>query len=609
MKRTTVARIGWLLFLGAVPVFFLAQTGGSDFDEDKYIAEVQRLIAERGYTWTAGRTSVSGLSPEEKQKLLGAVPPPEHLFANIPVFQAPEDTLEWEYFDWRDYDGITPVTNQERCGSCWAFAAVAELESQMLIYDQRFADLSEQQVLSCITSGGSCSGGWAWEAYDLFMGYGSVSEGCMPYEADDTVPCRQDLCTPIGRIIGYESIANSVHDIKQALLRGPVWTTFTVVNEFYSYQDGCFDFDTNRPINHAVIIVGWDENVCIGDGAWICKNSWGLDFGNLGYFKIKYGACNIGKYSSQIIYEPSRTFVHLDTPDSGENFYFDQQVQITWTIGRETADSVKVFLGFDDGMFDAELLFAGTAEDDSYLWTVPPVAREGIRISVFAYIDGEVTGMDFTDNVYGVMNDIAVPWVELRSPDGGESYMGGDNVDITWVALDNACVDSLSIYFSANGGQDYELITSGEPNDSLYEWTVPQVTSESCRVMVVAYDPGMNTNYDQSDGLFSIEAVATGTGELTPSYANRLEQNFPNPFNGTTTIAYSVAGKVLVDIRLYDAAGRLIDVIERREREPGNYQTVWRGTDLSGDPVASGIYFCRIKAGGFSKSIKINYMR
>ena len=609
MKRASITRIGSILILCVFPIIFLAQTSGSDFDEDRYIAEVQKMIEEKGYTWTAGKTSVSGLSPEEKMKLLGAVPPPEHLFANIPVFQAPDDTLEWDYFDWRDYDGITPVTDQEACGSCWAFAAVAELESQMLIYDQRFADLSEQQALSCITSDGGCGGGWAWEAYDLFMAYGSVSEGCMPYEADDTVPCREDLCTPLGRIIGYESVANSVSDIKHALMRGPVWTTFTVVNEFYSYIDGCFEYDTKRPINHAVIIVGWDENACLEGGAWICKNSWGIGFGNQGYFKIKYGACNVGKYSSQIIYDPSRTFVHLDTPDSGDNLYFDQQVEVTWTIDREMPDSVKVFLGSDDGMFDEELLFAGTASDDSHTWIVPPVNRTAVRISVFAYKDGEVTGMDFTDGAYGIMNDSAVPWVDLRYPDGGESFMGGDEVDISWIALDNACVDSLTIYCSYNGGQDYELITSGEPNDSLYQWTVPHVSCDSCRIMIVAYDPGMNTNYDQSNGLFMIESAATAVEEETPRFVDRLDQNFPNPFNGTTTIAYSVARKGIVAIRIYDAAGRLVDIIEHREREPGQYQSIWRGVDRKGNPVASGIYFCRITAGGFSKSIKINYVR
>ena len=609
MRRATITRIGWIIILGVFTAFFLAQSPSDDFDEDKYIAGVQRLIEEKGYTWTAGKTSVSGLSPEEKLKLLGAVQPSEQAYASLPAFQAPADTVEWDYFDWRDYDAITPVTSQRACGSCWAFAAVAELESQMLIYDQRFADLSEQQVMSCNIYGSGCSGGWSEDAYSLFMDYGVVSEGCMPYEADDTVPCREEFCTPLGRIIGYESVQNSVNIIKHALLRGPVWTTFTVDGPFYAYIGGCLEYEATGPINHAVIIIGWDENECGGEGAWICKNSWGEDYGDEGFFKIKYGDSNIGKNSTQLIYEPSRTLVHLDTPDYGDLFHLGQQVEVTWTIDREVPDSVKVFLGSDDGMFDEELLFAGTAADNSFMWTVPSIGMTAVRISVFAYKDGEVTGMDFTDNVYDIAEDTAYPWVNLLYPDGGESFTGGEVVDVSWVAFDNICVDSLTIYCSYNAGQDYELVTSGEPNDSLYQWTVPHVSSDSCKIMIVAYDPGMNSNYDQSNGLFSIESAATAVEEETPRYTDRLEQNFPNPFNGTTTIAYSVSRKGVVDIRLYDAAGRLVDIIEHREREPGQYQVLWRGTDRSGNPVTSGIYFCRIKAGGFSKSIKINYVR
>jgi hypothetical protein len=94
-----------------------------------------------------------------------------------------------------------------------------------------------------------------------------------------------------------------------------------------------------------------------------------------------------------------------------------------------------------------------------------------------------------------------------------------------------------------------------------------------------------------------------------PSYVNRLEQNFPNPFNGTTTIAYSIENKSAVDIRIYDTAGRLIKILEQKTMEPGRYETIWRGADNADRAVASGIYFCRIKTGAFSQTRKIVYLR
>jgi parallel beta-helix repeat protein len=115
-------------------------------------------------------------------------------------------------------------------------------------------------------------------------------------------------------------------------------------------------------------------------------------------------------------------------------------------------------------------------------------------------------------------------------------------------------------------------------------------------------------------GGYSVERSDCGSPPVgddpeVPSYVNRLEQNFPNPFNGTTTIRYSLESKSAVDIRIYDTAGRLIRVLEQRTVEPGRYETVWRGVDNADRAVASGVYFCRIKTTSFSQTRKIVYLR
>ncbi|MCK4235750.1 MAG: T9SS type A sorting domain-containing protein, partial [Candidatus Krumholzibacteria bacterium] len=88
-----------------------------------------------------------------------------------------------------------------------------------------------------------------------------------------------------------------------------------------------------------------------------------------------------------------------------------------------------------------------------------------------------------------------------------------------------------------------------------------------------------------------------------------LEQNFPNPFNGTTTIFYSVAELCDVEIRIYDTAGRLVRILERKQRGPGRYRIIWNGKGDGGQDVSSGVYFCRIKAGKFRQTRKILYLR
>jgi len=100
-----------------------------------------------------------------------------------------------------------------------------------------------------------------------------------------------------------------------------------------------------------------------------------------------------------------------------------------------------------------------------------------------------------------------------------------------------------------------------------------------------------------------------GDGKGTPRYVTALEQNYPNPFNGTTTIHYSIGEPCAVELRIYDPAGRAIKVLERSNRAPGRYSVLWNGTDDSRRDVASGVYFCRIKAGKYSETRKVLYLR
>jgi C1A family cysteine protease len=596
--------------LAIVLVSFLSSSLAlAEKSEDEQLAEIRKMIEDKGYHWTAGKTSVSGLSDAEKAKLLGYIQPPEHVMQSLPRFTAPLDTITDIRFDWRDFGGVTPSKNQASCGSCWAFCAVSELESHMLIYDGRYEDLSEQQILSCNTTGGGCDGGWMYEAYNMFMNQGAVLEACMPYEADDTVPCTEDQCTHLAWISDYFYIPNTINDIKQAVLNGAVSTTFQVMGDFYYYEEGCYENDSGvQRINHAVIILGWDDSMCDGEGAWICKNSWGENWGMDGFFYIKYGDVQIGSNSSQVIYNPSAVLVHLDEPNGGEEYVSGGEYQVTWTTDREPPDSLELILSTNEGALFDQTVVAWLDDTGVFDWKVPMIQTPGAKLMVRAYTGGDLGGMDTSDEIFSISEDLEAPTVTVTHPNGGESYNIGDTVDIEWAASDNACVETIDIYYSLNGGIDFTVLATGEEDDSIFEWVIPQELGDSCIVKVVAWDPSSLAAEDESDGPFYVTSVSTDA-DGTPGFTNRLEQNYPNPFNGTTTITYSVAARAEVDIRIYDTAGRLVSVLERTTREPGRYNTVWKGTDREGRPVASGVYFCSIKAGGFEDTRKIIYMR
>jgi hypothetical protein len=308
---------------------------------------------------------VTALSHEERQHLLGLKIPDEvrQRFEKLDRWaeQNPPVLLDTQdIFDWREMNGVTPVTDQQSCGSCWDFAATAAFESAILITDGDTLDLSEQQVLSCNTGGGSCDGGWMADAYNLFMAYGAVGEDCMPYQADDNVPCTQDQCAVLATLMDYTDIPSNVPFIKNALLSGPVSTTFTVYNDFYSYNGGCYEHADTQPLNHAVLIVGWDDTECEGEGAWIVKNSWGPGWGLDGFFYIKYGSAGIGQNTQRPIYTyegiPEAVFsyepIEVNVPLNG-------QADVDFTLGNT---------GDGNLLYAMEILAPENHDEYGYFW-------------------------------------------------------------------------------------------------------------------------------------------------------------------------------------------------------------------------------------------------
>jgi len=88
-----------------------------------------------------------------------------------------------------------------------------------------------------------------------------------------------------------------------------------------------------------------------------------------------------------------------------------------------------------------------------------------------------------------------------------------------------------------------------------------------------------------------------------------LDQNFPNPFNPTTTIRYGLPEASDVTLHIYDINGRAINTLVNTSQAAGWYNIQWKGISQDGTPVGTGMYFARIQAGSFSKTIKMVYLK
>ncbi len=84
----------------------------------------------------------------------------------------------------------------------------------------------------------------------------------------------------------------------------------------------------------------------------------------------------------------------------------------------------------------------------------------------------------------------------------------------------------------------------------------------------------------------------------------KLENNYPNPFNGTTKFRYQLPAQVRVSLRIYDVLGREVAVLVDQEQAPGIYETAWRPNEM-----ASGIYFYRLVAGSYTRIQRMLYLK
>jgi C1A family cysteine protease len=229
-------------------------------------------------------------------------------------------------YDLRTLGRVTPVKDQGLCGSCWTFGTIASLEGWLLTAGETW-DLSENNLKECHPfTWGPCYGGNA----DISTAYFAYRSGPVS-EADDlyydyVTGCSSGLTIrKYLRKVMYLTSAD-VSGIKDAIMGyGPLYMAFYYDSAYYNSDNHTYYYPgAASGSNHVVAIVGWDDNFDrnlfpgsppLGNGAWICKNSWGTDWGEGGYFYQSY-------YDTYAAADPTLFFDAQD-PDDTSVYQYD----------------------------------------------------------------------------------------------------------------------------------------------------------------------------------------------------------------------------------------------------------------------------------------------
>ncbi|MBP9006066.1 MAG: T9SS type A sorting domain-containing protein [Candidatus Marinimicrobia bacterium] len=500
---------------------------------------------------------------------LGYIPHPLTFETEIPIHLQKQVSLP-ERYDLREEGKLTSVKDQKDCGCCWTFATYGSIESRWKALELGDYDLSEQNLRN--GHGfllGSCEGGNAKMATAYFSrGNGPIAEVDDPYNVKDSIyvsGLSSQAYVPDARFL-----PDDINILKQIVYTyGAVYTDMFWDNTYYNSQNHTYYSYVDSSINHAVLLVGWDDSkeTAGGAGAWIIRNSWGSGFGENGFFYISYNDTKVNTnpafWPNYMDYNPNAN-VHyydqlgcvtsfgwvdnsLDQPDYEDyglvKFVISTDQKITkvgtWVHSSNSTVNFYIYDNFDGRSLSTLLGSTGDKICDYagyYTFDLPDSIEVNSGDDIYIKVKYNTPETQYSLPAETFITDYADPVIET-----GKCWISSTGNNNTWLAI-------------------------GDNTDYKYD------------LCVKAY--GVSTN-----------TAIVGGDDIIPEQI-LLYQNQPNPFNPVTTIRYSLSTSQYVVLKVYDVLGNEVATLVNEYKIPGNYAVNFDATDLT-----SGIYLYQMKAG------------
>lgn len=253
------------------------------------VEKINALNSKFAGKWTAEVNKFALMSDAERASYKGLNATHPGSLSVEPLPAGPDSV------DWRDQGHVTGPREQWGCGSCWAFAAVAVIETRAALAGSGKVSLSDQEIVDCASPyRDGCDGGDSLKAFEY------VYEGeSLSLQAEYSYIGRSNpSCLAEGKTNGITNVKQRYYTYRYgadqmiaALADGPIVIEFNAIEPFFYHKTGIFDYPScSTNVDHAMAAVGYAPNYVI------LKNSWGEKWGEKGFAKVARGYNLCGMY-------------------------------------------------------------------------------------------------------------------------------------------------------------------------------------------------------------------------------------------------------------------------------------------------------------------------
>jgi hypothetical protein len=277
--------------------------------------------------------------------------------------------------------------------------------------------------------------------------------------------------------------------------------------------------------------------------------------------------------------------ITITSPISSDTLIAGRKYYLTWRV-KGSFSNADLWYSLDAGQ-NWVVIASNVNNNGYYEWTLPEAPSDLARVKI---------ANSAQPSVYAESDTfiISPPILEITSPMLGNLWWCTRKYYITWNYLGG--IQQVNLFYSTNGGGDWEQIVANQQNQGNYEWTVPEaIASPNCRVRLVS-SANSEIAYVSDSFLIGVLGIEDKFPLLQLPKEFALQGFLPNPFVNNGEIRLAIPAYSTISLRAYDVCGRFVSEIFTGNIEPGFHSFTFDGKNNHNQVLPRGVYFLKFEA-------------